>query len=458
MEGICFDMKRTVKDLLNKFTPAQIITGYYLLAVSVSVLLLSMPAVHKEGVHVSFMDTVFTAISAVSVTGLTVIDISDTYSTLGIFILMFVLQFGGIGVMTLGTFFWMLLRKKIGLKERQLIMLDHNQSHLSGLVQLIREIIKLILIIELVGAAVLTLQFYQYFLSWKDAFIHGLFASISATTNGGFDLTGSSLIPYKDDYFIQLVNIILITLGAIGFPVLIEVKNYLFPKNPGKVFRFSLFTKLTSLTFGLLLFFGTLSIILIESTNYFAGMTWHQIFFNAFFHSASTRSGGLATMDLNEYSIGTLVIFCILMFIGASPSSVGGGIRTTTFALNIMFIYHYANGNRHIKIFKREIHEEDIIKSMVVTILAFGLCFVATVILCITENAPLIKILFEVCSAFGTTGLSLGLTPELSNVGKCVIMILMFIGRIGLTSFIYIIGGKEKKDNFHYPKERIIIG
>lgn len=451
-------MKRTVKDLLNKFTPAQIITGYYLLAVSVSVLLLSMPAVHKEGVHVSFMDTVFTAISAVSVTGLTVIDISDTYSTLGIFILMFVLQFGGIGVMTLGTFFWMLLRKKIGLKERQLIMLDHNQSHLSGLVQLIREIIKLILIIELVGAAVLTLQFYQYFLSWKDAFIHGLFASISATTNGGFDLTGSSLIPYKDDYFIQLVNIILITLGAIGFPVLIEVKNYLFPKNPGKVFRFSLFTKLTSLTFGLLLFFGTLSIILIESTNYFAGMTWHQIFFNAFFHSASTRSGGLATMDLNEYSIGTLVIFCILMFIGASPSSVGGGIRTTTFALNIMFIYHYANGNRHIKIFKREIHEEDIIKSMVVTILAFGLCFVATVILCITENAPLIKILFEVCSAFGTTGLSLGLTPELSNVGKCVIMILMFIGRIGLTSFIYIIGGKEKKDNFHYPKERIIIG
>jgi len=458
MEGICFDMKRTVKDMLNKFTPAQIITGYYLLAVSVSVLLLSMPAVHKEGVHVSFMDTVFTAISAVSVTGLTVIDISDTYSTLGIFILMFVLQFGGIGVMTLGTFFWMLLRKKIGLKERQLIMLDHNQSHLSGLVQLIREIIKLILIIELVGAAVLTLQFHQYFLSWKDAFIHGLFASISATTNGGFDLTGASLVPYKDDYFIQLVNIILITLGAIGFPVLIEVKNYLFPKNPGKVFRFSLFTKLTSLTFGLLLLFGTLSIILIESTKYFAGMTWHQIFFNAFFHSASTRSGGLATMDLNEYSIGTLVIFCILMFIGASPSSVGGGIRTTTFALNIMFIYHYANGNRHIKIFKREIHEEDIIKSMVVTILAFGLCFVATVILCITENAPLIKILFEVCSAFGTTGLSLGLTPELSNVGKCVIMILMFIGRIGLTSFIYIIGGKEKKDNFHYPKERIIIG
>ncbi len=458
IEGICMNMRRTVREMLNKFTPAQIITGYYLLAVSASVILLSLPIAHKEGVHVPFMDTLFTAISAVSVTGLTVINISDTYSTIGIFILMFVLQFGGIGVMTLGTFFWMLLRKKIGLKERQLIMLDHNQSHLSGLVQLIREIIKLILIIELVGAIVLTLQLHQYFPTWKDAFVHGLFASISATTNGGFDLSGNSLVPYKDDYFIQLVNIILITLGAIGFPVLIEVKNYLFPKNPGKLFRFSLFTKLTSLTFGLLLLFGTVSIIIIESNHYFIGMNWHQIFFNAFFHSASTRSGGLATMDLNDYTMGTLVIFCILMFIGASPSSVGGGIRTTTFALNLLFIYHYANGNRHIKIFKREIHEEDIIKSMVVTILAFCLCFIATVILCITEDAPLIKILFEVCSAFGTTGLSLGLTPELSGVGKCVIMILMFIGRIGLTSFIYIIGGKEKKDNFHYPKERIIIG
>ncbi|MFT8322627.1 MAG: TrkH family potassium uptake protein [Bacillus sp. (in: firmicutes)] len=452
-------MWKTLKELLNKFTPAQIITGYYLLAVSVSVLLLCLPGVHKEGVSVSFMDTVFTAVSAVSVTGLTVINISETYSTLGIFILMFVLQFGGIGVMTLGTFFWMVLRKKIGLKERQLIMLDHNQSNLSGLVNLIREIIKLILLIEIIGALILGLQFLHYFPSWKEAFLHGLFASVSATTNGGLDLTGASLMPYEKDYFIQVVHIMLITLGAIGFPVLIEVKKYLFPKyNSVQVFRFSLFTKLTSLTFGLLLLFGTIAVILLEWNHYYIGMNWHQVFFNAFFHSASTRSGGLSTMDLNDYSLPTLLIFCFLMFVGASPSSVGGGIRTTTLALNIMFIYHFAKGNKHIKIFKREIHEEDIIKSLVVTILASGLCIMAIVILAITENAPLLNIIFEVCSAFGTTGLSLGLTPELSVVGKCVIIVLMFIGRIGLTSFIYIIGGKEKKDNYHYPKERIIIG
>ncbi|MGP7819149.1 TrkH family potassium uptake protein [Niallia sp. 01092] len=451
-------MWKTLKELLNKFTPAQIITGYYLLAVSISVLLLCLPGVHKEGVSVSFMDTVFTAVSAVSVTGLTVINISETYSTQGIFILMFILQFGGIGVMTLGTFFWMLLRKKIGLKERQLIMIDHNQSNLSGLVYLIREIIKVILLIELLGALILGLQFHNYFPTWKEAFLHGLFASVSATTNGGLDLTGSSLLPYENDYFIQLVHIMLITLGAIGFPVLIEVKKYLFPKNNIQTFRFSLFSKLTSLTFGILLLFGTLAVIVLEWNHYYIGMSWHQIFFNAFFHSASTRSGGLSTMDLNEYSLPTLLIFCFLMFVGASPSSVGGGIRTTTLALNIMFIYYFANGNKNIKIFKREIHENDIIKSLVVTILASGICLIAVVLLSITENAPLLKIIFEVCSAFGTTGLSLGLTPELSTMGKCVIMVLMFIGRIGLTSFMYIIGGKEKKDNYHYPKERIIIG
>ena len=236
------------------------------------------------------------------------------------------------------------------------------------------------------------------------------------------------------------------------------MKNYLFPKEGKNHLKFSLFTKLTTITFGFLLLFGTIMIIILEWGNYYAGMSWHQIFFNAFFHSTSTRSGGLATMELNEFSMTTLLIFCFLMFIGASPSSVGGGIRTTTFALNVLFIYHYANGNRYIKIFKREIHEEDIIKSLVVTIFAIGICLVAVIALSISEKASLIVILFEVCSAFGTTGLSLGLTPELSTFGKCVIMLLMFIGRIGLTSFIYIIGGKEKKDNFHYPKERIIIG
>ncbi|PLR82138.1 Ktr system potassium uptake protein D [Bacillus canaveralius] len=452
-------MWNKVQKRLDKITPARAIVSYYFLAVSVSVLLLSIPAVFQPGVSISFVDTVFTAVSAVSVTGLAVFDISETYSVFGIFMLMFVLQFGGIGVMTLGTFFWLLLGKKIGLRERRLIMTDHNQANLAGVVNLIKEILTIILLIELIGTLVLGLYFLKYYPTWGEAFLHGLFAAVSATTNGGFDITGASLQPFADDYFVQIINIILITLGAIGFPVLIEVKAYLFPKNNGGNFRFSLFTKLTTVTFAALLFGGTLLILIIESQHYFEGVSWHKSFFYAFFQSASTRSGGLATMDVSEFAVPTLLIMSLLMFIGASPSSVGGGIRTTTFALNILFVYHFAKGNRSIKIFKREIFEEDIIKSLAVTMLAMILCLMSLVILSITEqHHSLLEILFEICSAFGTTGLSMGITPDLSTLGKCIIMALMFIGRIGLISSLFLLGGTEKKAKYHFPKEKVIIG
>lgn len=446
------------KLFIRKLTPAQVIVGYYALAITISVLLLRIPAVHKQGVEVSFIDSVFTAVSAVSVTGLSVINISETYSIFGIFVLMFILQFGGIGVMTLGTFFYLLLGKKIGLKERQLIMVDQNQTSLSGLVILMKDILRIILVIELIGTVILGLYFLKYYPSWQEAFLQGVFSSVSATTNGGFDITGQSLVPFANDYFVQLINIILITLGAIGFPVLIELKQFLMHKEGQRAFRFSLFTKLTSVTFLALLVFGTVMILLFELPYAFKGESWHESFFYAFFQSASTRSGGLATIDVSQFSQATLIVMSGLMFIGASPSSVGGGIRTTTFALNILYLYHFAKGNRHIKIFRRELHEDDIRKSLAVTMLAFALCSTSLVILSVTENQSALALIFEICSAFGTTGLSVGITEELSNIGKCVIMILMFIGRIGLPSFLFMIGGKEEKTNYHYPKERVIIG
>ncbi|MEQ2525960.1 TrkH family potassium uptake protein [Robertmurraya yapensis] len=451
-------MWKKFKVFLKKLTPAQVIVGYYAIATTISVLLLRIPAVHKPGVEVSFIDSVFTAISAVSVTGLSVVNISETYSVFGIFMLMAILQFGGIGVMTLGTFFWLLLGRKIGLKERQLIMIDQNQTNLAGLVLLIKDILKIILLIELIGTVILGVYFLNYYPNWQEAFFHGLFASVSATTNGGFDITGNSLQPYAKDYFVQLINIILITLGAIGFPVLIEVKQFLMAKDHQRAFRFSLFTKLTSVTFLALLVFGTVIILLLESGHALKNANWHESFFYAFFQSASTRSGGLYTMDVSSFTQATLILMSGLMFIGASPSSVGGGIRTTTFALNILYLYHFAKGNRHIKIFRRELHEDDLRKSLAVTMLAFALCATSLVVLSITEDHSLLALMFEVCSAFGTTGLSMGITADLSSVGKCVIMILMFIGRIGMTSFLFMIGGKEEKANYHYPVERVIIG
>ncbi|THE09984.1 TrkH family potassium uptake protein [Bacillus timonensis] len=449
-------MWKKINLYINELTPAQLIFAFYLLAVTISVILLSLPIAIKEGVHVSFIDTLFTAASAVSVTGLSVISIKDTYTVAGIFILIFVLQVGGIGIMTMGTFIWLLFRRKIGLRERRLIMADQNQSQLSGLVNLLKQIIIIMVGIEFFGSLILGLYFMQFFDTWQEAFINGIFAAVSATTNAGFDITGSSLVPYANDYFIQFITIILIILGAIGFPVLVEIKDFLLHKK-GR-YRFSLFAKLTTVTFLSLVVFGTLMIFLIESNHFFKGMTWHETFFYSLFQSVTTRSAGLATMDVNQFSEPTLLFLGAMMFIGASPSSVGGGIRTTTFAINILFLFNFARGNKSIKIFKREIHEEDIKKSLIVTIFAFFTCFLSIFILTITENFTFTEIFFEVASAFGTCGLSMGITPDLSHFGKFLIMFLMFIGRVGILNFIFIIGKKGKDANYHYPKERLIIG
>lgn len=449
--------KIKVKQKLSNAKPPVIIVAYYILSIFVSVILLSLPQVYKPGVAIPFIDKVFTAVSAVSVTGLTVADISETFSTFGIVILMIIFQFGGIGVMALGTFFWLLFRRKIGLKERRLIMADQNQPSLSGVVYLIKDLLKILLLIELIGTIILSLYFLQFY-SWEDAVLHGLFAAVSATTNAGFDITGSSFIYFAGDYFVQFILISLIILGAIGFPVLVEVKEFLFSRKPIENFRFSLFTKLTSITFFSLLIFGTVIIFLLEWSHSLNGISWDQAFFYAFFQSVSARSAGLVTIDVSQFSQPTLLVLSGLMFIGASPSSVGGGIRTTTFAICILYLYHFAKGSRTIRIFHREIHEDDIRKSVAVMMFSILLLFIVLVILSVVEDIPLMPLLFEICSAFGTTGMSLGITDQLSTFGKCLIMLLMFVGRIGVLSFLYIIGGKEKHPKFRYPKEKIIIG
>ncbi len=442
---------------IRNLTPAQAIVSYYFIAIAIAVGLLNLPGVHQEGVTVAFIDSLFTAVSAVSVTGLSVLNVSETYTIFGIVMLMIILQLGGIGIMSLGTFVWLIVGKKIGLRERQLIMIDHNQHSLSGVVKLIVEIIKILLILELIGAIILTLYFTQVYDTFSEAFIHGLFASVSATTNGGFDITGESMKPYSKDYFVQIINMILIILGAIGFPVLIEIKAFLSNKN--KNFRFSLFTKITTVTFGILLVIGTVVILALELFNSFRDMSWHEALFSAMFHSVSSRSGGLVTMDLTEFSSGTNIFISALMFIGASPSSVGGGIRTTTFAIAILFLINFARGKNEIQIFNREIELIDVFRSYAVIILAIFMVLIATIALSISEpSLSITAIVFEISSAFGTCGMSLGITDDLSSFGKVLIMLLMFVGRVGLISFLFTIGGRTSKTKFHFPKERVIIG
>lgn len=444
--------------LLMRLTPQQGIVLYYLVAIFISFLLLRIPYVHKEGITISYIDSLFVAVSGISVTGLSPVSIVDTYSTFGQMMIILILNLGGIGVMAMGTLLWVILGKKIGMRERQLIMVDHNQNKMSGVVTLILEIVKTMLAIELFGALLLAFYFYKDMDSVTTALFHGMFAAVSATTNGGLDITGDSLNSYADDYFVQTITMFLIVLGAIGFPVLIEVKSYLTNKIPN--FRFSLFAKLTIVTYLLLFIVGTLTIYMFEYHHAFKSISWHKALFYAMFQSASTRSAGLTTIDLTQLTDATQFFMSGLMFIGSSPSSVGGGIRTTTFAILILFLINYSNGRNSIKVFNKEIDPIDINRSFAVMVLATLICFIGLLLILSFENGKygLLEIFFEVMSAFGTCGLSLGITADLSNLSKVVIMILMFIGRVGLISFIIMLGGKAEPEKFRYPKERIMIG
>ncbi|MDQ1909266.1 TrkH family potassium uptake protein [Paenibacillus sp. GD4] len=453
-------MRRPFFQKFKQITPAQFIVLSYLVTIVVSTGLLLLPISQQPGVRLHPFDALFTATSAVSVTGLTTVSVPQTFSTFGIVMIMGMIHFGGIGIMALGTFIWILLGQNISLSYRRLIMLDQNRTQLSGLVHLMRSILVLALIFELVGALVFGTYFMAagYYDDWVKAFYHGLFHSISAYTNAGLDLFGNSMYSFSGDYFVQFVTMVLLVLGAIGFPVLIEVREKLFGRD--KQFKFSLFTKLTVTTFVLLMILGTTGIWIVESSVYFQNMSWHEKFFYSLFNSISTRSGGLATMDVADFTTPTQFLLSILMFIGASPSSVGGGIRTTTLAVIMLTLATYAVGRTDVRVFRRTIRQEDITKSFVVFSTAVMIVIGATMFLDAVERQhfALNKIIFEVCSAFGTSGLSTGITGSLTGTGKMILILLMFIGRIGILCLLFFFRTKVSKDRYHYPKEELIIG
>lgn len=219
-----------------------------------------------------------------------------------------------------------------------------------------------------------------------------------------------------------------------------------------------MFSKLTSITFFGLIVGGAILISLLEWSGFLQDKSWHESFFYALFMSSTTRSGGFTTMDVTAFSEPTLLLLSLLMFIGASPSSVGGGIRTTTITILVLFVWSFARCRRSIKVLEREIHPDDILKASAVFLLGSLICMLSIFILMISEDFTLIEIIFEVCSAFGSVGLSLGITAELSEFGKVIIMILMFIGRVGITALLFFMRKRMETDTFHYPKERIIIG
>ncbi|MGL9866866.1 cation transporter [Enterococcus faecium] len=428
-----------------------------------SLVLFYMPIFREPDSHVSFVDMLFMAISTVSVTGLSTFDINSVFNDNGIILLEILFQVGGLGIMMISTAFVIFSKRRITLKQRQLIMTDMNQPRLSGIVRLIRITFAILIWFQLLFGTFFSIYFYYrgYFDRWRDAVFYGFYQAISAVTNSGFDVTGDSIKPFAHDYFFLILIMFLIFVGGIGFPVLMECREWLLYKrsNAKLPFRFSLFTKLAVLAFVILFVSGTVLIYLLEKDHLFQDSNMSVKWINSMFYSITTRNAGLQIHDLGDFQITTLIIFSLLMFIGCSPSSVGGGIRTTTVAIIGLYLYSFLKSEDNINIFGRRIDQDDVRKSVVVFMLSLGMCFFCIVFLSATEEQTLISIIIEVTSAFGTTGLSLGITGDLSVVGKITIAALMFIGRIGMLYTLMLFVPKETRDlGYEYPSEKIIIG
>lgn len=448
-----------IRGLLHS-TPTRLIAGYYFLFTVGFAILLWLPFSLQEGASLSFLDALFVSTSGLSNTGLSPISTVETFSLPGILILALNLQIGGLGLMMISTAIWLLAGHKISTRERALIMTDQNQINLSGVVKLVKSVLISFLVIELIFMLILGHYYYfaGYYPVYWIAMLQGFFTTVSAITNSGFDITGASLIPFQHDYFVQTLHMMLMFFGAMGFPVILDIQKYVHCKRTNQRFKFSIYTKLTMVTTLILWIVGIIGFYLFEYNHFLTDRGLIEGFYFATFNSLSTRNAGFATVDMNAFSPATLTMFCGLMFIGSSPNSSGGGIRTTTFAIMVLAILSFARGRQYVNIYGREIETQTVYKSFMIYIVATLIVCLSTLLICMSDSFSLMEIFFEVCSAFGTTGLSMGITGALTSFAKIVLIATMFIGRIGIIPFLLIFRANAHPAKVRYPKADIIIG
>lgn len=455
-------MKKIKKIFFGTYTRGFVVS--YFLFLMGGATLLKLPISVQEGESLSWIDAIFVSVSGMSTTGLSTVTIREVLTPFGQTVLAFILQFGGIGLIMFVAIFWLLSRKRIGFRERNMIMTDQNQIGKSGIVGFIRNVLIMIISIEVVGFILMSSYlFFTGTFGIGDAMFQSFFLTISMFTNAGFDITpfaGGSLIYYAEEkmYFMQILAMGLMTLGAIGFWPLAEFKMWIQAKLKKQKYHFSMFTKiLVSMHLGLWLV-SAIIVFVVEYNGFLADKSFLDAAFYSSFMSLTTRNAGFTTMNMTDMSSTTQVLFGILMFIGSSPNSAGGGIRTTTFLLTILGIYAYSRGKEQIVINKKSIKFDTVYKSLVVVIGAAFLIMLGLLVMSYTEPFTLKEIFFEITSAFGTTGLSLGITQDLTNVGKVVLIIIMFCGRIGILALLLMFKGNRGKSSIKYPEIDMIVG
>jgi potassium uptake TrkH family protein len=444
---------------LNLNAP-QVVLLSFSAVIGVGTLLLLMPRATTTGQSMPLVDALFTATSATCVTGLIVVDTGSHFSTLGQGIILALIQIGGLGIMSLTAFAAVVIGKGMGVRESALMKDILSSDFIGEVTHLLRNIIIITVVFEVAGLLVLSRIWASDFASPGMTFYYSLFHSVSAFCNAGFSLFTTSLEGFAGRVDVVLTFAVLIVIGGLGFMVISNLGTWFLGKvrrTPSGA-RLSLHSKTVLVASALLLVVGTLIFYALEAGDSMSLMTPGQKFLSAFFSSVTARTAGFNTTSMAAIAAPTALVIILLMFIGASPGGTGGGTKTSTLAVLAATMRSILRGRRNVEFFKRTLPQDVVNRAIVVVLLSLGLVFLATVAISIAENKPLTEVLFEAVSAFGTVGLSRGLTRDLTISSKIVIIITMFFGRIGPLTLGLAIGQKAREAAYSYPVERVMIG
>lgn len=441
----------------SKINTLQIIAIGFILIIVIGALLLSLPAASKDHVRIPLIDAFFTATSALCVTGLVVYDTFTQFTLFGQLIILVFIQIGGLGFMSVAGMISLMIGKRIGLKERGLLMEAMNTNQIGGVVKLLRKIMIITFSVEFISAAILSIRFIPLFGTFKGIYF-GIFHSISAFCNAGFDLMGgfgpnSSLTSFSTDVLVNTVVMVLIIFGGLGFIVWDDLM-----KNKFKFSKYRLHTKIILIGTILLITIPGIMFFFLEGGNTLEGMTLGQKIMASAFHVITPRTAGFNTIDTTALTEGGSFLTMLLMIIGANPGSTGGGIKLTTMFVIILTIKSYITHNQDLNSGGKRLEDYIPRKAFSIVTLYLLLALSGSFIIMATQQFDLKDAVFEALSAIGTVGLSMGITPYLSTLSKIVIILLMYCGRVGSLTVLSAFYGERIKPNIRNIEEKIVIG
>lgn len=442
--------------MLKKISPYKWIVMSFFTLILLSAFILSLPVMNQTGVTTTFFNNLFMATSALCVTGLAVYDLGTTYSQCGQILILFLIQLGGLGIITFSSMFILLLTKKINYYTKKVIQEDINYNILSDIPKYVKRVAILVFIIEAIGAILLFTHFITIY-PLKKAVYYSIFHSISAFCNAGFALYSDSLASISKLPFMNIVFMMLIVTGGIGFSVILDF----YGRIKGTTKNLQINTKFILTVTSFLIISGSILVLLFEynNSNTLGNMSWLNKIVASFFQSITLRTAGFSTFSQSGMNPITKIISLFYMFIGASPGSTGGGIKTTTIGVIALGVYNVIKNNQQTVIFKRTLSKDIFIKAVTIVFLSIVYIVFVLILLIHFEQENSFNALFELISAFGTVGLSLDFTTSLHPLSKLLIMITMFIGRTGPLTLVYALSREQStKNKIEYPEEHMLIG